>query len=96
MAKRNKTNNDIDVTDASKLSFGENHITDTIGNDIGSSYGSKKVTAFGNYVIYLAIVILSSNALKITGWRFNQKKNLTTPNTNILFTMGPIFTKMVA
>lgn len=69
MVKLDKTNNVIDVTNALKLLFGKDHTIKNIVNNIGSNYGSKKVTALDNYLTCQDIVTANLNVSKIIGYQ---------------------------
>ncbi len=48
LVKLNKVNSDFGANNVSKLLFGKDRTIKNIVNNIGSNYGLKKVTAFGN------------------------------------------------
>jgi hypothetical protein len=96
LVKPNKTGNDFNVRSASKLLYGKLLTTENIVSATGLNYGLQKATTSDNYVIYQGTVISNSKVSKTIGLGNCPKSSSIIDNTNTLFTMPLIFTKMAA
>ena len=96
MVKHDCINNDFDACAVSKHSFGKQPIIDTVADNIGSDYGSQKVIAFVNCLLYLDIAYQLSGVLKTIGCLRSPKKATTMLLSNMSFTMQHIFIRMGA
>lgn len=96
LVKLNKPNNDFDVRNVSEPSYGKLFTTGNIANATGSNYGLQKATISDSYAIYRDSVISNSKVSKIIGLSNCQKNSLIIDNTDMLFMMPLIFTKMAA
>ena len=95
LGKPDKKSNDSDARNVLRVLSGKILITKDTVKNIGSNYGLKKVTAFVSFANYLDTVTLNLKELKDTGLTNLLKSNGTIKRLNTLFTMGPIFIKMV-
>lgn len=81
------------ANNVSKPLFGKNHTTKSAVSNTGLNFGLKKASQSASWLSFQAIVSQSSNGSKTTGF-FNCLMNiLIIRNTNMSFTMLPIFTK---
>jgi hypothetical protein len=96
LVKPNKTGNDFNAKSASKRLYGKLLTTENIVSATGLNYGLQKATTSDNYVIYQDTAILNSKVSKTIGLGNYHKNSSIIDNTNTLFTMPLIFTKMAA
>lgn len=96
MVKPNNISNGFDVSNASKLSFGEDLTTVCDADNIGLNYGLLKVIVLDNYINFQDIAHSNLNKLKTIGLTKNQKSYLIIENINTLSMTQHIFTKMAA
>ena len=90
------TDNAFNVCTAEGRFAGKRSTTALPVVDVGFGYGRQKAIRSGKSPSYLAIARLQLPASRTTGWGKCLKKTLLTSEFGILFTMRPIFIKMVA